>query len=238
LHVTEDFAYAAGTVETSSASHVEVSCDFDRGLHLFDLRERLAAHAREGGLDVWFGRGGELHVAGLPGGRDVDGIAVERRLRLRVVEDEQFGTALIARHGTRWTAPLTNPNVVAAAVGERVYRRGIGEPRAVTVVRGLGNGRVVVAADGNEIEVAADDFTLAVNSAYIRRNHGSNTLQNVLVAAGSLTSSHQRNRYAVKDRFVAMGQSLSALGWKFDLGGGRAAEIEPTLAEIRIQEAS
>jgi hypothetical protein len=61
-------------------------------------------------------------------------------------------------------------------------------------------------------------------------------LQAVQVAAGSLTATRQRNRYAVKDRFIAMGESLAALGWTFDVGGGRLAEIVPALAEIRVQE--
>ena len=237
LFVTSDFAYASGAVDAPGGSAVALSCDFDRELHLFDLRERLAAHARSRGFDVWFGRGGEMHVAGLPGGTVVDGITVERRLRVRIVEDAQLRTALVARHSTRWTADLADPAVVAGAVGERVNRRGPGSPRAGTIIRGAGDS-LVIDADGAEVEVPAADYVLAVNSAYIRRHHGADTLQAVLVAAGSLTRTRQRNRYAVKDRFVAMGESLVALGWSFDVGGGRTAEVMPALAEIRVQGAS
>ena len=238
LYVTSEFAYASGAVAAAGASTAAVGCDFDRGLHLFDLRERLASHARGLAFDVWFGRGGELHVAGLPGGEVVDGIAVERRLRLRVVEDAQLRTALVARHSTRWTADLTDPAVVARAVGETVNRRGPGWPRVGTIVRGAAGDELVIEAGGEEVEVAVVDYVLPVNSAYVRRHHGGDTLQAVLVAAGSLTRTRQRNRYAVKDRFVAIGESLAALGWSFDGGGGRVAEIVPALAEIRVQGAS
>jgi hypothetical protein len=237
LYVTGEFAYASGEVAAPDASTASLSCDVDRGLHLFDLRERLAWHARGRGFDVWFGRGGELHVARLPGGSIVDGISVERRLRLRVVEDAQQRTVLVARHGTRWTADLTDETVAARAVGETVNRRGVGLPRAGKIVRGDGD-QLIIDAESDEVAVPVADYVLAVNAAYVRRHHGAEALQRVQAAAGSLTATRQRNRYAVKDRFVAMGESLAALGWMFDVGGGRSAEIVPTLAEIRVQESS
>src|SRR4051794_14409207 len=51
LYVTKDFAYAAGSLDVPGASVVSVGCDFDRQLHLFDLRERLGWHASHRGFD-------------------------------------------------------------------------------------------------------------------------------------------------------------------------------------------
>lgn len=236
LYVTKDYAYAAGEIDAAGATAVSVACDFDRQLHLFDLKERLAWHARDLGFDAWFGRGGELQVAGLPGGSTVDSLMIERRLRLRIVEDAQQRTALVARHGTRWSVDLTDVAAVEKARDERVRRRGQGTPRSGRIVRVAGE-ELTINVDGEEISVTRADYNLTVNSAYVRRHYGSEILQRVQMAAGSLTATRQRNRYAVKDRFLAMGESLAALGWSFDVGGGRLATISPTLAEVRVQEA-
>src|SRR5438270_13585049 len=58
------FAYVAGEIEIDGGSHVQLACDVNRDLHLFDLRESVAAHARERGLDVRFGLGGGLRSSG------------------------------------------------------------------------------------------------------------------------------------------------------------------------------
>lgn len=141
----------------------------------------------------------------------------------------------------RATAPVGSPTwptrPSSPAVGEAVHRRGPGAPRNGAIVRATGE-ELVLRVGEDEISVSVADYVLSVNSAYVRRAYGSETLQALQVAAGSLTTTRQRNRYAIKDRFVAMGESLSALGWAFDVGGGRSAEVVPALAEIRVQEAS
>jgi hypothetical protein len=110
-------------------------------------------------------------------------------------------------------------------------------PRAGTIVRADGE-ELVIDVAGQEVAVPLTDYVLAVNAAYVRRHHGADTLQRVQIAAGSLTATRQRNRYAVKDRFVAMGESLAAVGWTFEVGRGQSAEIVPSLAEIRVQEST
>ncbi len=93
-------AYAAGEVEAAGASVVELACDVERGLHLFDLRAALASQARQRGYHAWFGFGGELHIAGLPGEERIDEIIVQRRLPLRVV-DEGWALKNVFRIGKR-----------------------------------------------------------------------------------------------------------------------------------------
>lgn len=233
LFVTEDFAYAAG--EVAEGSLVELGCDFDRLIHQFDLREALARQARELGFRAWFGRGGELHVVGLPGGRTIDGIEVQRRLRLRLTAEEDQ-TTLTARHGTRWiTAALSDPTVRSKAVGETAVRLTDGHPRRGEVLRNDGSS-AVLRVGGDEIEVASSDYVISVSAAYVRRHHGPQTLQELQIASGSMTSRGQRNRYAVKDRFEALLEDMDALGWAISLGPDRAAVIEREWTEIRVQE--
>ena len=233
IFVTDDFAYTVG--EIAEGSPVELGCDFDRLVHQFDLREALALQARERGFGAWFGRGGELHVVGLPGGRTIDGIVVQRRLRLRLTAEEDQ-TSLTGRHGTRWiTAALSDPTVRSRAVGETAVCLSDGHPRRGEVVRSDGSA-TILRVGSDEIEVASSDYVISASAAYVRRHHGPQTLQNLQIASGSMTTRGQRNRYAVKDRFAALLEDMDALGWAISLGFDRAAVIEREWTEIRVQE--
>jgi hypothetical protein len=233
LHNTKEYAYASG--ELAEGSTVEVACDFDWGLHQFDLREALARQAAARGFRVWFARGGELHVAGLPGGRVVDGIDLQRKLRIRMTADEDRAT-LSARHGTRWlTASLADRAVGERSVGESAVRLSYGWPPRGEIV-GVDGDTVTLRAGGKDVEVVAADYAITASAAYVRRHHGTPTLKALQVASGSITEQGQRNRYAVKDRFAALVEDMGALGWTIDVGG-RQAKIEQEWAEIRVQEA-
>jgi hypothetical protein len=149
---------------------------------------------------------------------------------------EERQTSLTARHGTRWiTAPLSESNVLARAVGETAVRLNPGYPQRGEVVRCDG-ATVVVRAGVDEVEAATSDYALSASAAYVRRHHGSQTLQDLQVASGSMTSRGQRNRYAVKDRFQALLEDMDALGWTFALGPNRTAVVERDWTEIRVQE--
>lgn len=233
LFVTADHAYASG--EVADGNTVEVSCDFDPLLHQFDLREALARQAGARGFRVWFARGGELHVAGLPGGRVIDGIDLQRRLRIRLTADEG-ATSLSARHGTRWlTASLADATVGARAVGESAVRLSEGWPSRGEVLAVDGDA-LTLRTSGESVEVLAADYATTASAAYVRRHHGPQTLKALQVASGSMTDHGQRNRYAVKDRFAALIDDMGALGWTVDVGV-RQAVVEQEWAEIRVQEA-
>ena len=233
LHTTKDYAYASG--EFAEGSTVEVACDFDWALHQFDLREALARQADARGFRVWFARAGELHVVGLPGGRVIDGVDLQRKLRIRLTADEE-GATLSARHGTRWlTASLVDAAVAARAVGESAVRLSDGWPSRGQVVAVAGD-TLTLRVGGDDIEAIAADYAITASAAYVRRHHGTQTLKALQVASGSMTDAGQRNRYAVKDRFAALIADMGALGWTIDVGG-REAKIEQEWAEIRVQEA-
>lgn len=233
LHNTKDYVYAAS--ELSEGSIVDVACDFDWGLHQFDLREALARQAAARGFRVWFARGGELHVAGLPGGRVIDDIDLQRKLRIRLTAGAD-GATLSARHGTRWlTASLADAAVAARAMGESAVRLSDGWPTRGEV-RGVAGKTLTLRAGQEDVEVGAADYAVTASAAYVRSHHGTETLKALQVASGSLTEQGQRNRYAVKDRFTALVEDMGAIGWTIDVGG-RQAVVEQEWAEIRVQEA-
>lgn len=236
IFVAGPVAYAAG--EVAGGTVVEVNCEFDWLLHQFDLRAALKRQAGRRGFRAWFGRGGELHVAGLPGGQEIDRIQLQRRLRLRVSTDEGNGeTALTARHGTCWvTGTLDEPAVQRCAVGEMAVRLTEGTPRRGEVARAEGDELVLRVGD-QDLMVDAHGYAVTASAAYVRRHHGGEVLRELQVASGSITVRGQRNRYAVKDRFEALLEDLGALGWTIDLREGHTAIVECAWTEIRIQEA-
>lgn len=237
IYVGEKHAYAAGEVTAPDGHLFDVACDLDRGLHLFDLRAALAAQARERGFTVWFGFGGEVHVAGLPGEERIGPILVQRRLRLRVVDEgwDEPETRLVAKHATRWLAgSLADPEVQRLAIGEAAERTAGHGPRRADVV-GFAGDEVILRHHGREDGFPASDYALTAHSGFVRRQHGVQTLRALQVASGSLTQTGQRNQYAVKDRFAAVVADLAAIGFEIAMPGGRQATIEPSWVEVRVQ---
>jgi hypothetical protein len=238
LFVTEKCAYAAGELDVPDTRVVELACDAEPGLHLFDLRAAVAAQAIRHGFPTWFGRGGEMHVIGLPGEQRIGAIVVQRRLRLRVLEEgwEKPETRVVGRHGTRWlvAGTLADAEVGKLAVGESAERlAGRGPSRGEIV--SLDGDEVVLRNHGRDERFPAGDYGLRANSGFVRRHHGAGALRALQVASGSLTQSGQKNQYAVKDRFAALIDDLEAIGLEIEMPGGRTAVIEPSWVEVRIQ---
>lgn len=238
-------AYAAGELDAPGSHVVELLCDAEPGLHAFDLRAAIAEQARAQGFDAAIGFGGEIHVVGLPGEQLVGPILVQRRLRLRVVEEgwDEPETRLVARHGTRWLVAGTladadaDADVRRNAVGESADRLAGAGPRRGEVV-GFAGDAVTLRHHGRHENLRAADYALTASSAFVRRHHGATTLRGLQVASGSLTRSGQRNQHAVKERFEAVGDDLAAIGLVIDMPGGRQATIEPDWVEVRIQESA
>lgn len=234
----EKGAYAPGEVAVPGGHVVELACDAEAGLHLFDLRAAVAAQARNRGFPAWFGFGGEIHVIGLPGGQRVGSIVVQRRLRLRVLE-EGWGepeTRIVARQNTRWlvAGTLADADVRTLAIGgsaERLDGRG---PSRREIVSFEGD-EVVLRNHGRDERFPAAAYALRANSSFVRRHHGAGTFRALQVASGSLTQSGKKNQYAVKDRFGALAGDLHVIGLEIDMPGGRQAVIEPRWVEVRVQ---
>jgi hypothetical protein len=238
LFVAEKCAYAAGETDLPGAEVVELACGDEPGLHLFDLRAAVAAQARHRGFPTSFGRGGEMHVIGLPDEQRVGAIVVQRRLRLRVLEEgwQAPETRVVARHRTRWlvAGTLADADVRKHAVGEPAERLAGWGPGRGEIVSFDGD-EVVLRSHGCDVLCSAADYALRANSSYVRRHHGAGDLRALQVAAGSLTQSGKKNQYAVKDRFAALVDDLEAIGLEIDMPGGRTAVIEPSWVEVRVQ---
>lgn len=237
----EKGAYAAGDLEAPGARVIELSCDAEPGLHAFDLRAAIAFQARERGFAAGIGFGGEIHVVGLPGEQHVGSIVVQRRLRLRVIEEgwDEPETRVVARHGTRWlvAGTLADADARRHAIGESAERLAGQGPRRGDIV-GFDGDRVTLQHHGREETLPASDYALTASSSFVRRHHGPTTLRALQVASGSLTHSGQRNQYAVKERFGAVADDLAAIGLVIEMPGGRQAIIEPDWVEVRIQESA
>ena len=240
LFVTKDHVYASGDVAGVGWTPIETACNQDRRLHLFDLREALAAHARQKGFKASFRFGGELDVDGLPGEVEIEGLRVQPRLRLRVVDEgDEPDTWLVGRHASRWlvAGSLSNPALWTRAVGETAERLSNGEPDRGEVMS-VTHDALVLRSRNWEGAVSPSDYTLTVGSPYVRRHHGAHTLRKLLTASGSLASSGKRNRYAVKDRSQALISGLESLGSTFPLSTGLGVQLEADWIEVRIQQAS
>lgn len=239
LFTKDDYAYTFAEASTPDSTVVELGCDLDHSLHLFDLRSIIAAHASRRGLDPRFHKGGEIQITGLAGEVQVDGIRVQKRLRLRVTEDgyPDLETRIVGRQDTRWLVEgsLARAEVRNRAVGERAERLLGNGPRRGEVMR-INDESVVLRVGDDEVSVPASDYALTVRAAYVRRYHRPDTLTRLHVLSGSLTPTGRRNRYAVKDRFQALLGSMEQFGWAMDMPGGRQAYIEKDWTEVRIQE--
>ena len=62
-----DFGYAAADVTIVDSESVDLECDFNRQLHLFDLRNCIKEQASREKLHARFGFGGEIQITGLTG---------------------------------------------------------------------------------------------------------------------------------------------------------------------------
>ena len=238
LFVTEKCAYASDEVEVRGGHVVDLACSAETGLHLFDLRSAVAAHARRRGFAAWFRFGGEIEVIGLPGEQVVGSIVVQRRLKLRVLEEgwDDQETRVVARHGTRWlvAGTLADADLRDLAIGESAERvAGRGPSRGEIV--SIEGDEVVLRNRGRDERFAASAYALRANSSFVRRHHGASTFRALQVASGSLTRSGKKNQYAVKDRFMALARDLEAIGLEIAMPGGRQAVIEPSWVEVRVQ---
>jgi len=232
------FGYAAEDVTVEGAESVDVECDSDRQLHLFDLRNCIRDQASREKLQARFGFGGEIQITGLAGDVEIDGLRVERRLRLRVSESDipERQTWIVGRHDTRYlvAGTLADRQVRERAVGETAERLSGDGPTRGEVVNTPGREITLAAKNGNTT-VEPSDYTLTVRSSYVTRYHNANTLKRLQIASGSLTATGQRNRYAVKDRYKALAEDMEQFGWAITMPGNREAVIERAWTEIRIQ---
>ena len=232
------FGYAAEDVTVEGAESVDVECDSDRQLHLFDLRNCIRDQASREKLQARFGFGGEIQITGLAGDVEIDGLRVERRLRLRVSESDipERQTWIVGRHDTRYlvAGTLADRQVRERSVGETAERLSGDGPTRGEVVNTPGR-EITLAAKNGIITVEPSDYTLTVRSSYVTRYHNASTLKRLQIASGSLTATGQRNRYAVKDRYKALAEDMEQFGWAITMPGNREAVIERAWTEIRIQ---
>lgn len=210
------------------------------GLTLFVLREAIVHHARTLGFDAWVGRAGELQITRLPTPAVEDRFRLEQGLALRVSPEEfvDAPVVLTARHRTLWRSaePLSDEEVAAHAPGQSAVRvRGKG-PRRGRVERVDGEVATLLYRD-EPVEVAAADYTLAVNSALIARWRGSRVLHRVRVTAGEMTVTGRRNQHAVADRFKLAGDAVRLLGETIPVAGGGEITISKRPVQVRLEEA-
>jgi hypothetical protein len=237
IYQSSNYAYAHSDITVSGGGSVEFECNQDRGLHLFDLRERVAEHASDRGLSAVFRFGGELHITGLSGDIELDGIHVQRRLKLRVVEvGSDDATWLVAKHDFRLLA-------ATCLADKSIWDRAIGEIAEPIINARLPRGEVVSLSEGELIlsvgdkKVLADptSYTFSVRYSYVKRYHSSATVSKLQEVTGALSGAGRRNRYAVKDRFLALINAMDQLGWTMPSSDGRLIIIDPHWTEIRIQ---
>ncbi len=234
----EDLAYTGPEAAIPGGKVIDIECDFDRKLHLFDLRHCISQQASQEKLNIRFGFGGEVQITGLTGDIEIDGLRVQRRLRLRVVDDDwaDRNSWVIGRHDTRYlvAGSLMDPETSNRAVGETAERiDGTGPLRGE--VLGAADRQITLRAYGEEITVEPSHYTLTVRSSYVRRYYYPQTLAKLQVVSGALTQTGQRNRYAVKDRYKALVDDMEQLGWSIAMPADRQAIIERVWTEVRIQ---
>ncbi len=232
-------AYAPSGSVVPQSETVEINCSGDRGLHLFDLRGWLSEHARQRKLHVRFAFAGEIQVTGFTGDTEVDGLRVERRLRLRVADHDfpELETWLVGRHDTRYlvATTLADADIRLRCTGERAERlTGDGPPRGEIV--GKSDRLISIRTRDEIVEVDPADYTLSVGAPYVRKYHSSATLARLQAISGSLTAMGKKNRYAVKDRYQMLANAMEQLGWIIPMPANGEAIIERAWTEIRIQE--
>jgi hypothetical protein len=238
LYGDPPYAYASGQVALPRGQTLQLSCDEDRQLHVWDVKEALAAHCVSSGLRAHFGRAGELVVVGFPDIASVSGIRVLPRLRVRLDEDGIAPSRMLLtarRDVATWLeGSLADLADGRAALGERATRlRGDG-PDSGEVLRFEGDMVVLRVGETERVE-RSTEFTLVASPGYIFRHRGPDTFRKLQIASGSLSSNGQRNRYAVKDRFSGVAKCLASIGWEFPLSAGAPVKISEEWTEIRVQ---
>lgn len=207
-------------------------------MHLWDLRSWISEQASSQKLHSRFAFGGEIHITGLSGDVEIDGIKVEHRLRLRVTDIEVTGTEtwVVARHDTRYlvAGSLADQRTQKHAVGESAERIAGAGPLKGEVLS-VSNQNLMLQVKGAKFAVEPSNYTLTVRSSYVQRHHGAATLARLQIASGSLTATRKRNRYAVKDRYKALAEAMDQLGWTIAMPGDRIAVIDRAWTEIRIE---
>lgn len=210
------------------------------GLTLFVLREAIVHHARTLGFDSWVGRAGELQITGLPTPAVEDRFRLEQGLALRVSPEEfvEAPVVLTARHRTLWRSaePLTDAEVAARAPGQSAVRLRGGGPRRGRVDRVEGEVATLLYRN-KPVQVAAADYTLAVNAALVARWRGPRVLQTLRVTAGEMTVTGRRNQHAVADRFKLAGDAVRLLGGTVPVAGGGEITISNRPIQVRLEEA-
>jgi hypothetical protein len=233
--------YAGPDVSASDSQSVDLPCSFDRQLHAFDLRRCIFEHASKEKFDVRFGFAGLITITGLAEDVEIDGLRVQRRLRLRVAIDgfEASDTWVIARHDTRYlvAGSLQEATIASRAVGE-VADRIAGDGPTKGEVASVSTHELVLLTRGRNVIVEPSDYTLTVRAPYIRRYHKRDTFTRLQVISGSLTQAGRKNRYAVKDRYKNLINDMEKLHYEIPMPNGRYATIERAWTEIRIQEGS
>lgn len=94
----------------------------------------------------------------------------------------------------------------------------------------------VLRCGADQIEVAAEDYTLAVNAAFIAQWRGSAILRQVRVTTGDLTVSGRRNQHGVEDRFRLVGNAVRQLGESVEVAGGGSLSIARAPVQIRLED--
>ncbi len=243
VFVGQRFAYVSGELDHLRGNCVEVSCDIEEGrLHLFDLRSAIVAQARRAGLDAWFVFGGEIHVAGFQWERRVGEVVVQPRLHLRVategLNDPETFVVARARSRSLLAGSLAELGDLDALVGESAERLAGDGPRRGKIAGFDEEERtVLIRAGDEESSWPLSDYTVAANPALLTHRFGAGAFVNLQIATGSLTKSRRKNLYVVKDRFLAAGEMLAAIGHTIPTPVGDAV-IEAAWAEVRLQEVS
>lgn len=235
-----DFGYTSPGASIPDSQVVDLECGFDRQLHIFDLRACISDQAALQKLSARFGFGGEIQITGFSGDVEIDGIRVQRRLRLRVIDDlPGQDTWIVGRHDTRYlvAGTLVNSNVRDHCIGEMAERlTGTGPPRGR--ILSASDEQVTLQVRDEQIAIEPSNYTIAVRSSYIINFYQPETLTKLQAASGSLTRAGQRNRYAIKDRYKALTEDMEQFGWTIAMAEDRYALIERVWTEIRIQAGS
>ena len=234
-----DHLYAAGEFDLEGGEVLDVTCDDNRELHLYALKEALRDHAAGCAHDVWFGFGGVLHIVGLlPESRHGRAIS-EVELLLRITDEGLLEpeTVFIARIRHRWAFADTLDSVALQAVafgGSALRVSGAGPARGEVV--SFAAETVVLRRGNDEITALAADYRLRAGSSLVRQVLGADALFALQVAAGSLAAGHRRNQAAIKERFLTLERALDALGSEFALPSGGDARVEREPVTVRLQQ--
>lgn len=237
VHIHDGFAYASGRVESEDGNCVEVHCDLDPALHLFDLRSSLAAHAESLGLSVYFSFGGVMNLSGFD--RDIlnSRFRIESRLELRVTSegDATTRTFIVARSRRRMlladsVAEVADPGALIGEYGVRLS--GDGPHRARIAAVSADDSTVTFELRNGPLSCRMQDYAAVASPGLVTHLYGAGAFGDLQVLAGVLTTARKRNQYAVKDRFSGAGEMLAVLGQRLPTPGGDAT-IGAMWAEVR-----